>query len=990
MKKRSILFCFFLLCILQAKAQWAPQTLYNTSNGLINNRTGSVAQDKAGYMWFGTDNGISCYDGRKFHFFPGTNRRFYFGHSFVNYYKQYVVMGTSKEGIALCYKNKVRFKHFENDENISINSALAFNDSTFLVAAIQQKGLLLVKGSQVKAIGLPSAFEKQAQAYLVIIQDQQKNIWVGTDKGLVVFPKGNLNDPIIPKETEGLYINVIKENHQGVVYISTDNKIIATPNRATSIDSELHFQTIVEKGKVGYISIGFDKEDNVFLGYDYDKFLALKSIRKNGADINFELNNNQFAWDVFFDREENLWLATENGVIKMPQLSAKTFTASSKDYPVSKSGIKLIDSSFLGNIGNVVYLLKNNTYNRFEVQKEILPGYIEERFFQTSDGKLWMSNYDTLNAPLITTRNVFLKDNKLVAGQLLSSFGGPRMFDLEIAISDAFGRSFFVDQDGLFWVYEKGRFAPIKNAKTLESFEYITAFCRDKRGLLWAFNNRNGLMQVDVKNIEQKYIAEVQQSIAIDSAKFWGQKKLLCMQDERIWLINSYKKGILVFQKSASGKYCLRDSIGADKLSSYMLRDICEDSKGNIYVGSNLGIDKISKNEKGMYQVQKGVFKTELSGTYIYYLRLINDILYVGTTGSIARIDLNKYTINQRPPPVYITGLQVNGVDKDSFLETREIIHFDASQNTLQFTFIAPSFINEKEVKYKYILEGVDANWSLPDYSYSTTYSQLKPGDYTFKVMALNAEGLWSKSAASFSFVIKSPFYAQWWFIILMVVMGLAFLYWIYRIQIAKAIAVERTRQKISKDLHDDVGSTLSSITLMNALLRKKIKSNPEDASLLAEKVEETSRDMIRNISDIVWSTNPENDTIEKMQFRLRQFAADVFEPKDIAYKIIFDKEILKQGLNVDVKHDLFLICKEIINNAAKYSAAKHFSISFSYTKNTIRIHAEDDGVGMDLTQKMRGNGLVNIPQRVKNQKGIAELISKPNEGTQWFIQIPI
>jgi signal transduction histidine kinase len=215
-------------------------------------------------------------------------------------------------------------------------------------------------------------------------------------------------------------------------------------------------------------------------------------------------------------------------------------------------------------------------------------------------------------------------------------------------------------------------------------------------------------------------------------------------------------------------------------------------------------------------------------------------------------------------------------------------------------------------------------------------------------------------------------------------------LYWIYRIQIAKAIAVERTRQKISKDLHDDVGSTLSSITLMNALLRKKIKSNPEDASLLAEKVEETSRDMIRNISDIVWSTNPENDTIDKMQFRLRQFAADVFEPKDITYKIIFDKEILKQELNVDVKHDLFLICKEIINNAAKYSAAKHFSISFSYSKNTIRIHAEDDGVGMDLTQKMRGNGLVNIPQRVKNQKGIAELISKPNEGTQWFIQIPI
>lgn len=979
------------MMLLHSNAQWAPQTLYNTSNGLINNRTGSVAQDEAGYMWLGTDNGISCYDGRKFHFFSGSKRKFYFAHSYLNFYKQYILMGTGREGLALCYKNKVIFKRFQNYEHTSINSAFAIDDSTFLLATNQKKGLLLLEGMKLRTIQLPKAIEQSAEQYLVLIEDKQKNIWLGTDKGLIVFPKGNLKNPIIPSQTKGLYINVIKADSRGKVYISTDNSIIASPNQLTNIDSNLHFETIVPKSKVGFISIAFDKEDNVYLGYDYDKFLAVKALKRNGTTLNFELNNNQFAWDIFFDREDNLWLATENGVVKMPRLAVKNFSASSKDYPVSKSGLLMNDGSFLANLGNKIFCLKDNDVKQYTASEEIIPGYIEERFHQTSDGKLWMSNYDTLSPiVLYETRNCVLKNEQLIIGNQIQQYGGPKCLNMEIAVRDSIGRSFFSELDASFWMYSQGRFYSVKSKNSKKPIDSIQAFAVTKEGDILGLNNRLGLMQMDITKENNVYHAEAKQSLYIDSLAYCGYKKLLVADDGKIWMTTTFKKGILIFQKSKDGFYLLADSIVPDRFSSYILRDICQDSKGNIYVGSNLGIDKISKNAKGAYQIEKGVFKTELTGTYIYYLRIINDILFVGTTGSFARIDLNKYKINQCPPQVYITGLQVNSVDKDALLETNGIIHLDAGQNTLQFTFIAPSFINEKEVKYKYMLEGVDANWSLPDYSYSTTYSQLKPGKYTFKVMALNAEGLWSKGAASFSFVIKSPFYAQWWFILLIILLSLAFLYWIYRIQIAKAIAVERTRQKISKDLHDDVGSTLSSITLMNALLRKKIKSNPEDASRLAEKVEETSRDMIRNISDIVWSTNPENDTIDKMQFRLRQFAADVFEPKGIAYKIVFDKEILKQELNMDVKHDLFLICKEIINNAAKYSAAEHFSISFTYSKNKIHINAEDDGVGIDWTKKMRGNGLLNIRQRVKNQKGIAEFNSKPNEGTQWMIQIPI
>ncbi len=374
-----------------------------------------------------------------------------------------------------------------------------------------------------------------------------------------------------------------------------------------------------------------------------------------------------------------------------------------------------------------------------------------------------------------------------------------------------------------------------------------------------------------------------------------------------------------------------------------------------------------------------------MDGRYIYFLKELQQKLYIGTTGSLSVADINP-KLSTTVPSVLISHLTVNNANADSLLGNGPHT-FTPSQNNLTFEFVSPTFIDEQAIEYQYKLDGIAKDWSTPAGNYIIAYSQLPAGNYTFKVRAKNANSVWSLTDATFSFTIKKPFYKHWLFALFCALVIIALCYWLYKQKMNKIIAVERTRRSISKDLHDDIGTTLSSITLMNAVLKNKIQSQPEEAKKMAAKIETTSRDMIQNMSDIVWSINPNNDTMEKLIYRLQQFCNDVFDKPGIEYQFNIDKEIKAKVLSMQLRRDIYLICKEIINNAAKYSNAAGFSLSLSLKQKTIMLTAVDNGIGFDESIAHKGNGLMNIRQRVKTYNGEVNLTS--NKGTAWHITIP-
>ncbi len=201
--------------------------------------------------------------------------------------------------------------------------------------------------------------------------------------------------------------------------------------------------------------------------------------------------------------------------------------------------------------------------------------------------------------------------------------------------------------------------------------------------------------------------------------------------------------------------------------------------------------------------------------------------------------------------------------------------------------------------------------------------------------------------------------------------------------------AQEKERRRISQELHDDIGSTLSSISLMSSVLRKRIATRPESAQTLAAKMEETSRQMIDNMSDIVWSNNPSNDTVQHLTNRLQQFMTNAFENSDTRYSLFVNKPAEEVKVDMLLRREIYLISKEIINNSAKYSQALNFSLQLSFNRDMAIVEAKDDGMGFDEALASAGNGLNNIRLRVKKFNGKAVLQTARGRGTQWTITLP-
>jgi signal transduction histidine kinase len=183
-------------------------------------------------------------------------------------------------------------------------------------------------------------------------------------------------------------------------------------------------------------------------------------------------------------------------------------------------------------------------------------------------------------------------------------------------------------------------------------------------------------------------------------------------------------------------------------------------------------------------------------------------------------------------------------------------------------------------------------------------------------------------------------------------------------------------RTKIARDLHDDVGSTLSSLHMVSALARKKITDDPAKTKELLEKITESSERMTGNMQDIVWAVNPLNDSFSQIIARMQKFAAQMLELKNIELVFDADEKIKSIKVPLQYRSDLFMIFKEAVNNLAKYSNAHHAWISLYKLNKNFFLQIKDDGVGFDVQNVSKGNGLRNMQERAKNLNGKLNILS--------------
>lgn len=200
-----------------------------------------------------------------------------------------------------------------------------------------------------------------------------------------------------------------------------------------------------------------------------------------------------------------------------------------------------------------------------------------------------------------------------------------------------------------------------------------------------------------------------------------------------------------------------------------------------------------------------------------------------------------------------------------------------------------------------------------------------------------------------------------------------------------RLIDIEKVRNNIARDLHDDIGSALSSIQIMSQVA---LRGNDPQGSLV--RISDNATRTMESMSDIVWSINPDNDTIDQMIIRMKQFAAEILEPKNIRYAFEIPTEIGNTRLGVDMRKNMFLIFKESVNNAAKYSGGTQVTISLKRTGSNLVLAVRDNGKGFNTQNVRNGNGLVNMTQRAASLNGTLICTSHPGEGTDVVAELPI
>jgi len=202
-----------------------------------------------------------------------------------------------------------------------------------------------------------------------------------------------------------------------------------------------------------------------------------------------------------------------------------------------------------------------------------------------------------------------------------------------------------------------------------------------------------------------------------------------------------------------------------------------------------------------------------------------------------------------------------------------------------------------------------------------------------------------------------------------------------------RLIELEKMRNHIARDLHDDMGSALSSINIISKVAMTNGGDIPKTTERL-KKIHEHSSLILENMSDIVWTINPANDSLEKVIFKMREFSADIFDPMNIEY--VFNQEGNFQGtkLGLQTRRDLYLVFKEAVNNAAKYSGCARVVITVAVDDRYVEMRITDDGVGFDRDEVRFGNGLKNMEERARQIDGQLTITSAPGSGTTVTLRV--
>ena len=470
--------------------------------------------------------------------------------------------------------------------------------------------------------------------------------------------------------------------------------------------------------------------------------------------------------------------------------------------------------------------------------------------------------------------------------------------------------------------------------------------------------------------------------------------KTLFYKHPILW-IGTLGKGIVAYNIVSKKVDLITEERG---LPNHTIYGILPDQKGSLWISSNRGIcrftppadlNKLDRSHFTLFSVEDGLQSNEFN-TGAYH-RSETGLLFFGGIKGLNFFNPDKMVITKQPINTAIIHVTINNkaYQGDTNIIYKKSLYLKHNNNSLSFSFAALDFVSVNKLSYYYQLSDYEQTWINAGNRNYASYTNLPPGKYIFKVKASNDLPTSRDAVTTLSIHIAPPFWRTWWFILLSAVAFAGILYLLYRYRINQLIQLQKVRNRIATDLHDDIGSTLTNISILSELSRKNIQDQQQTRNFL-NRISEEVYFSNQALDDIVWSINTSNDTLAQTVARMRRYAAEMFDGANISYSLHLEEQFEHHKLNMDQRRDCFLLFKEAINNIYKHAHAKNVSIKVWIEKNHLIMEIKDDGTGFDTSELTTRNGIKNMHSRIKKWKGSIKIISAQGKGTSTELKFPL
>ncbi|MCI0487136.1 MAG: histidine kinase [Blastocatellia bacterium] len=965
---------------------------WTSGSALPQNSVYSILQTSDGYLWITTLDGLVRYDGVRFKVFNKINSKGIRSNRFTRlvedrdknlwictedsgltrYRDGAFTTFTTEDGLpdnwiyglrqteggellvrtskGLARWQDGRFVVLSTDLN-SFDSALGYQGRSGALYYRLETTLRRVKDGEVTEYTVPE-FSGDDQDRPQLYEDRRGRLWIGTwQQGLYMLEGGTLTRYTTEDGLPSYWVRAFCEDREGVLWLGTPGG-----------------------GLVRF-------QDGRFTTYT----------TRDGLPANHIAT-------IYEDREGTLWAGTSsNGLFRINKQIIKAYLP--KGELERKSLYPMIEDR-AGNLwmgGDGLFRYKDGTFSYYpptldsKTQRVSEPHSIIMGLYEDRDGRIWIGAQDKLISykdHLFTDESAMLGDSRPWA-------------DINVIHRDGQGTLWFGTRDGLI-EHKDGKSRYYGTEEGLPDLE-IHALLEDRQGALWV-GTYGGLVRY-----HNSQFTSYTESDGLSSNRV---RSLYEDREGALW-IGTYDGGLDRFKDGRFTRYTTDDG-----LFSNGVFQILEDDAGNFWMSSNQGIYRVSHRQLNdfaegkltrltsiSYGVRDGMRNSECNGgRQPAGFRARDGRLWFPTLNGVVSVDPKGVSSNPLPPPVLIESVLLNRKDI-AFNRGMEI---PAGQQTLEIQYTGLSLIRSEAIRFRYKIEGLDADWVEAGNRRTAFYSYIPAGEYTFRVIAANADGVWNEEGATISIIVIPPFYQTLWFQGLVIILFLGIVALIYRLRIENlkrareaqeafsrrvVSSQEAERKRIAAELHDGLGQSL--LVIKNrALIGADLSDSGSSAVEQFKEIESVVSEAITETKKIAYNLRP----LHLDRFGLSSALEDMIEKVDSASGIRFSSRIapLDGLVPKEYEIDLYRVIQESINNIVKHSQASEALIIVDHRGDTLSITIKDDGKGFDdnpetsLFNRRAGLGIASIGERIRLLGGSLEIDSYPRRGTTLKITLPL